>query len=251
MSVEYKLKRIFNERAKKAYKFHSKHKEENKLDPDDGNSSLCSACNIPIFSTPFKLETEPRSGYVHDQCSNLPVDLDGSDLHPSLEPLQRQPNLHKSRCSKCNAVCGDVLYRCWDKECNFQLDVTCAWTVKIMHRSHDHRLTVIRCSAGFFCQACGTEHRPSLSWARPMPLVYVCNACDFWLHPHCAALPNAIQHERHHHPLLLNYMARSTWDRCAICSTACKRWGSYSCPVCDYNVHIMCAISNDQSFKPA
>ncbi|KAG6389946.1 hypothetical protein SASPL_151421 [Salvia splendens] len=142
--------------TEKSYKFHSKHKQENNLDPNDGISRLCSACNLPIFSTPF-VATESGSGYLHDQCSDLPIDLDGSDLHNSLEPLQRQPNLHESRCSKCKAVCGDVLYRCRDEECNFQLDVTCAWLVKIMHRSHDHRLTVIRCSKGFSCSACGTD----------------------------------------------------------------------------------------------
>ena len=110
-------------RAKKYYKFHSKHKEENNLDPDEGNSRQCSACSLPIFSTPFK-ETESGSDYVHDQCSIPPIDLDGSDLHPSLEPLRKQPNLDESKCSKCVAVCGDVMYRCRGAECGFQLDVT-------------------------------------------------------------------------------------------------------------------------------
>ncbi|KAL1531815.1 hypothetical protein AAHA92_31909 [Salvia divinorum] len=239
---------VSNDRAKRAYKFHSKHKEENNIDPDEGNSRLCSACNLPIFSTPFKA-TESGSGYLHDQCSDLPVDLDGSDLHPSLEPLKKQPNLQKSRCSKCDAVCGDVVYHCRGAECNFQLDVTCALPVKILHRSHDHRLTVIRCSAGFSCSACGTEHRSGLLWAQPMHLVYVCSACDFWLHPHCAALPNAIQHERHRHPLLLDYRARSMTKECAICEDCVSSWGFYSCTVCDYHVHIMCAVTDDQSFK--
>ncbi|KAG6389947.1 hypothetical protein SASPL_151422 [Salvia splendens] len=179
-----------------------KHKIENNLDPDEGNSRLYSACKLPIFTTPFKA-TESGSGYLHNQCSNLSINLDGSDLHPSLEPLEKRPNLHDSKCSKCKAVCGDVMYRCRDAECDFQLDVTCAWPVKIMHRSHDHRLTVNRCCRGFSCSACQTKHRPGLLWAQSMPLVYACNACDFWRHPHCAALPNAIQHKRHRHPLLL------------------------------------------------
>ncbi|KAL1531817.1 hypothetical protein AAHA92_31911 [Salvia divinorum] len=242
--------------AVESIRFHSKRKDENNLDPDDGSSRLCTACNLPIFSTPFK-ETESRSGYLHDQCSDLPTDLEGNDLHPSLEPLEKRPNnLPESNCSNCEAVCGDVVYRCRGAECNFQLDVTCAWTVKIMHRSHDHKLTVIRCSAAdasFACCVCGTGHRPGLLWARPMPLVYVCSACGFWLHPHCAALPNAIQHKRHHHPLLLNYGPTPSLWRCAICgdfSEKVSSWGVYTCDMCDYAVDIMCAIADSQSFEP-
>ncbi|XP_047953627.1 uncharacterized protein LOC125199766 [Salvia hispanica] len=231
--------------------FHSKHKEENNIDPDDGNSKLCGACNVPIFSTPFKA-TESGSGYLHDQCSNLPIDSDCSDLHPSLEPLEKQPNLEKSNCSHCKAVCGDVLYRCRGPGCGFQLNVTCAWTVKIMHRSHDHRLTVFRCSAAdasFACCACGTGHRPGLLWVPSMPLVYVCGPCGFWLHPHCAALPNVIEHQSHKHPLLLNYGIRSSTCQCAICGEEVSSWGVYSCTMCRYYVHIMCAVTERQSFE--
>ncbi|KAG6389948.1 hypothetical protein SASPL_151423 [Salvia splendens] len=235
--------------TEKSFRFHSKYKEENNIDLDEGNSSLCSACNLPIFSTPFKA-TESGSGYLHDQCSNLPIDLDGNELHPSVEPLKKQPNLHESKCSKCDAVCGNVVYCCRDAECDFQLDVTCALPVKIMHRSHDHRLTVIRCSAGFSCSVCGTEDRPGQSLGWPMHLAYVCSACDYWLHPHCAVLPNAIQHECHRHPLLLNYDYRSWRRKCAICKDQVSNWGFYSCAVCYYHVHIMCAVKDDQRFEP-
>ncbi|XP_047965543.1 uncharacterized protein LOC125210010 [Salvia hispanica] len=233
------------------FTFHNKYKEESiNLDPDDGNSRLCCACNLPLFSTPFKA-TEPGSGYLHDQCSNLPIDLDGDELHPSSRPLQKRPNnLPESNCSICKAVCGDVVYRCRGVGCDFQLDVTCALPVKILHRSHDHRLTVIRCSKGFYCSACGTEHRPGLLWARPMPFAYVCSPCDFWLHPHCAALPNAIQHERHRHPLLLNYGSIVGWSKCIICEDDVSSWGFYSCTMGSYNVHIMCSVTNDRSFEP-
>ncbi|XP_057765708.1 uncharacterized protein LOC130986334 [Salvia miltiorrhiza] len=242
-------------RGAESIRFHSKHKQENNIDPDDGNSRLCVACMQPIFSTPFKA-LESRSGgaarYLHDHCSALPRELEDNDLHPSLEPLRLQLNLHKSRCSKCNAVCGDVLYRCRDQQCDFQLDMICARTVKIVHRSHDHRLTVIRsgADASFACGACGTEHRPGLLWAHPTFLVYVCNACGFWLHPHCATLPNAILLHQHLHPLLLNYGSRSSMRQCAICRDVVASWGVYSCTKCDYYVHIMCAVADNQSFKP-
>ncbi|XP_047974232.1 uncharacterized protein LOC125216536 [Salvia hispanica] len=110
-------------------------------------------------------------------------------------------------------------------------------------------MAVIRCSAGFPCGACGTEHRPGLLWARPMTLAYVCSACDFWLHPHCAALPNAIQHQSHKHPLLLNYGSRLSTVRCAVCRDVVSSWGVYSCNMCQHYVHIMCAVTNDQSFE--
>lgn len=195
------------------------HKEENKIDPDDRNSRLCSACNLPIFATRSQA-TESGSGYLHNQCSNLPMDLDGSDSHPSLEPLQKLPNLRKGSCSNCDAACGDVLYCCRGPGCGFQLDVKCALTVKILHWSHDHRLMVIRCSAAdasFACCACGTGHSLGLSWAPATPLVHVCGTCGFWLHPHCAALPNVIEHQCHNHPLLLNYGRRCPRHHVSVC----------------------------------
>ena len=151
-----------------------------------------------------------------NRICNLPIDLDGSNLHPSSRsgPISTKANAPSAR--PFAGMC-----------CTVVALLTCAW-------SHDHRLTVIRCSKGFSCSACWTEHRPGLSWARAMP---------FW------ALPNAIQHKDHHHPLLLNYRSRSTLSRCAICRDGGSYWGFYSCPVCDYYIHIMCAVSDDQNFE--
>ncbi|KAH6771407.1 hypothetical protein C2S52_016210 [Perilla frutescens var. hirtella] len=243
-------------RGVKSIIFHSRHKRENNIDPDDGNSWLCNACKLPIFSTPFIALHRSGGGgeslYHHDQCNNLPKALEGSDLHSSMMPLALHRSIHGARCTNCDALCGSVLYSCIDPRCDFRLDVKCARVIRIVHRSHDHGLTAIRMApdAVFACGACGTRHQPGLSWAGLMSVVYVCSTCCFWLHPHCATLPNAIILKHlHQHPLLLNYGSRSSCS-CAICGDVVRSWGVYSCAKCGYYVHIMCAMADNQKFDP-
>ncbi|KAL3635507.1 hypothetical protein CASFOL_020054 [Castilleja foliolosa] len=241
----------------------------NKIDPDDGNSLVCTACCLPIFSTPFITSVDHNLA-MHDQCANdhLPPQLKGHPLHKGDLILSVNNNTNNNSCSRCLTVCSGRFYECKDTfvnfKCNFQLDLTCALTIKILHRSHEHRLTAIRGkSYSFVCAACGTQHDdPSHTLDRykrrnvPLDLSYVCSNCDFWIHPDCALLPNAINlvdEKLHGHPLLLTYPGQgvSMVHVCEICGGQPEGMGFYACFYCRYYAHIKCAIySNPHGFKP-
>ncbi|KAL3637264.1 hypothetical protein CASFOL_019563 [Castilleja foliolosa] len=261
---------------------HRRHVEaENNIDPDDGNTMVCNACRVPIFSTPFITTVDPDHHdnnnpdvIVHDQCASdhLPTRLEGRNRHPLHQGddliLHQHSTTTTPYCSRCRSTCGSMFYKC-RTNCGFQLDLLCAVTIKILHRSHHHRLTATRGKSlsSFICGACGSQHlAPAAAAGASWLTVYVCSPCDFWIHPDCACLPNAIvltndnnnNNEHHHpHPLLLTYSHFNYYGYCKICG----RWydgeyensGVYVCFHCRYFAHIKCAVYADPhhiSFKP-
>ncbi|KAH6812870.1 hypothetical protein C2S51_021888, partial [Perilla frutescens var. frutescens] len=239
--------------------------EENSIDPDDGNSWVCSACALPIFSTPFKTSyqwsKENDRLLLHDQCASLPLKLMDHPFHPR-QALYLVMNEDSSSstismsCDKCSDECGRMYYACIDSSCGLRLDLLCSLQIKILHRSHEHRLMVIRGSASFVCGACGTQHQGRFA------LSYFCGACDFRIHQDCATLPNAIKllQPEHQHSLFLSYdrsssssassSSSSSSSKCSICGDVLPRVGVYLCVKCGYYVHIRCATSDPLSFQP-
>ncbi|KAL3613990.1 hypothetical protein CASFOL_042064 [Castilleja foliolosa] len=250
---------------------------ENKIDPDDGNSMVCNACRLPIFSTPFITTVDPDDHnnnnnpiVLHDQCANdrLPQKLENHHLHPGDDLVLHQrlstTTSSSSSCSRCDSICGSSFYKC-RTNCDFQLDLLCALTIKILHRSHCHRLTAIRGKSlsSVICGACGSQHQPPSAAEYPCWLtVFVCIPCGFWIHPECASLPNAIVllDDKHHHPhpLLLSYSdVTDIPTKCTICGHRYEKNidnpGVYVCFHCRYSAHIKCAVYSDPhhiSFKP-
>ncbi|GFP91629.1 hypothetical protein PHJA_001306900 [Phtheirospermum japonicum] len=252
---------------------------ENKIDPDYGKSWLCNACRLPIFSTPFVTTTTvDPSVLLHDQCTNdhLPPILKAHPLHPGKDLILHpgtttsSPSLYN--CNRCDSICGSRFYICgcgYDN-CEIKLDLSCALTIKILHKSHAHRLTAIKGKSlsSLFCTACGTQHQLLPDDRGKWDLLsYVCSPCDFWIHPDCALLPNAIiliGHKHHHpHPLLLTYSDLAYSHRvligkkCAICDhpydNKSDGSGFYLCYHCRYSAHIKCVVYSDPhhiSFKP-
>ncbi|KAH6758010.1 hypothetical protein C2S52_023091 [Perilla frutescens var. hirtella] len=222
--------------------------EENSIDPDDGNSWVCSACALPIFSTPFKTSyqwsKENDKLLLHDQCASLPLKLMDHPFHPR-QALYLVLNEDSSSstismyCDKCSDECGRMYYACIDSSCGLRLDLLCSLQIKILHRSHEHRLMVIRGSASFVCGVCGTQHQGRFA------LSYFCGACDFRIHQDCASLPNAIKllQPEHQHSLFLSYDRSSS-------SNVLQSLGVYLCVKCGYYVHIRCATSDPHSFQP-
>ncbi|XP_057810302.1 uncharacterized protein LOC131024781 [Salvia miltiorrhiza] len=231
--------------------------EENGIDPDDGNSWMCSACTLPIFSTPFTtINTRHGQVLLHDQCANLPKKLMDNAFHPGA-PLMLKENWDSSSsqsCRECSKTCGSMFYQCLDPSCDFRLDLLCSLQIKILHRSHEHRLTaVIRGRAAFRCSACGTQHEGLSSPS------YLCTACGFWIHTDCASSPNAIrlvQPQQHRHSLFLTYdidvAATSSGDcKCAVCGKIISLGlGAYICYKCKYYAHIRCATWDPRCFEP-
>ncbi|KAH6767812.1 hypothetical protein C2S52_018795 [Perilla frutescens var. hirtella] len=233
--------------------------EENSIDPDDGNSWVCSACRLPIFSTPFQISYQRSKKnaklLLHDECASLPEKLIDHPLHPrEALHLVKNEDFSSISCDKCREECGSLLYRCYNFSCGLRLDLLCSLPmIKILHRSHKHRLMVIRGSASFICGACGTQHQGRLA------LSYFCSACNFWIHKDCASLPNVIKllHHKHQHSLFLTYdrsssssVSSSSYSKCAICGDALQSLGVYLCVKCGYYVHIRCATSDPHSFQP-
>ncbi|KAH6831773.1 hypothetical protein C2S53_010998 [Perilla frutescens var. hirtella] len=221
--------------------------EENSIDPDDGNSWVCSACALPIFSTPFKTSyqwsKENDKLLLHDQCASLPLKLMDHPFHPRqalyLVMNEDSSSFIPTSCDKCSDECGRMYYACIDSSCGLRLDLLCSLQIKILHRSHEHRLMVIRGSASFVCGVCGTQHQGRFA------LSYFCGACDFRIHQDCASLPNAIKllQTEHQHSLFLSYDRSSS-------SNVLPRVGVYLCVKCGYYVHIRCATSDPHSFQP-
>ncbi|KAL3639047.1 hypothetical protein CASFOL_016954 [Castilleja foliolosa] len=80
---------------------------ENKIDPDDGNSWMCDACCLPIFSTPFVTTVDPNDPnnirVMHDQCAHdLPTKLEGLHSLHLMEDLV----LHQDSTTNNNKSCS-------------------------------------------------------------------------------------------------------------------------------------------------
>ncbi|CAA0831173.1 Unknown protein [Striga hermonthica] len=237
--------------------------EGNNMDLDEANSETCSACLLPIFLTPFTRDPNNNRVVMHDECSgedSFPQKLRGHALHPKGDLIlyRQHPSIPldaRLSCRRCGSTCGTIFYKCPDdSSCNFTLDLKCACPVRVLHRSHRHRLTVKRRRGrSFICYACGCLHeRPtSDEWV----LCYECADCDFQIHGDCAVLPNAIVLQHHHHPLLLQYYSKGYVSPypCNICDRSMfERYyereresyecGYYACVACWFSTHINCAI---------
>lgn len=223
-------------------------------DPDGDSSSLCSACTLPIFSTP-SVSLSPGELFRHDQCAVVSQQLQ-HELHPSHTLLLNHVSnsTPPPTCCNCNRTCGTFFYQCPCSDCHFRLDLVCAVQIRILHRSHHHSMMIIRLREAYSltCDACDTKH--DLEPTETATLSYLCNLCGYWVHPDCASLPNAIvRYEYHHHCLFLTYnLPTATHLECLICFGVPKRSsGVYICLYCPhYLVHIRCALTRPKSFKP-
>ncbi|CAA0818454.1 Unknown protein [Striga hermonthica] len=224
---------------------------ENMADPDEANSWTCTACRLPIFSTPF---VEDRlGGRLHDQCSDkyLPLQLPSHPQHPREALILRHqlPEEHDDAryyCTRClSSCCGSKFYACPMVDvgdCDFVFDLPCALSIKVLHRSHGHRLTAVKgnprsiSSLTFVCNACGNQHAPvgESNNCRPQfkdatVKAYTCTSCDFWIHPNCALLSNAIiDTSCHEHPLFLGFSTNRSSSGCDICTTKIMGFGFYA-----------------------
>ncbi|CAA0818449.1 Unknown protein [Striga hermonthica] len=240
---------------------------ENLADPDDTNSWTCSACRLPIFSTPFVVDKSGGNNLLlHDQCSDqsLPPELSGHTLHLRGALILRyhlpeEDDDARYYCTRCLSICGSKFYDCQMGDvvdCEVRLDLPCALSVTVLHRSHEHRLTAVKehawpmSSHSFVCSACGKQHAPveeSNGRRRFKDAVkaYACTSCDFWIHPDCALLPNAIADTScHEHPLLLGFSIIRLSRSCRNCTREILASGFYACVDCCYYVHIDCVVNS-------
>ncbi|GER34466.1 cysteine/Histidine-rich C1 domain family protein [Striga asiatica] len=89
---------------------------------------------------------------MHDECSGeFPPKLKGHVLHPKGDLILHcqhpsTPLDARLSCTRCGSTCGTIFYKCPDDDsnCNFRLDLKCARPIRVLHRSHRHKLTVRR-----------------------------------------------------------------------------------------------------------
>ncbi|XP_012849609.1 PREDICTED: 41 kDa spicule matrix protein-like [Erythranthe guttata] len=116
---------------------------------------------------------------------------------------------------------------------------------KIDHLCHKkHGLTLLPKPAYkqdyFVCNACGESG---------VGFSYNCGRCDVDLHITCALLPLFVKHKSHAHKLDLTFESPypSKSFTCAICDAPGSRHWLYRCKLCEFNAHLTCARSVDQT----
>ncbi|KAL8456328.1 hypothetical protein ACS0TY_033689 [Phlomoides rotata] len=104
------------------------------------------------------------------------------------------------------------------------------------HFSHDHTLTLYKVPEGqnFQCHGCNLPCNDS---------IFACWTCRFFLHDHCANANRFVKHPSHSsHPLTL--MPAPTYCTGSFLCNACGAPGSsfsYSCALCEVDLHLNCA----------
>ncbi|PON38606.1 Protein kinase C-like, phorbol ester/diacylglycerol-binding domain containing protein [Trema orientale] len=107
------------------------------------------------------------------------------------------------------------------------------------HFSHPHYLKPYQLQNGGVQPNCSGCESSILSGS-----AYGCYSCNFFLHQQCAEAARSVDHPSHplHHRTLLPYPTHPngayTCDACGLDGTA----ASYSCPLCDFDVHVPCAL---------
>ena len=207
----------------------------NQVRKEEGEKDVvCYGCQKPISSSAYSCND--CNYFLHKKCAELPKEI----THP--KHLKHPLTLHSHCDDWCN-VCGIdgwkwFIYFC--SKCNFAVHIPCVLEDRVVeHESHPHPLTVVHKEALFKCDACFTEHKD---------LSYFCNTCEFWIHKSCALSPSTIEHNSHHHPLVLNYSLPDIHRSFDFCCDICKKWvypdhWVYGCDPCRYFAHVKCATS--------
>ncbi|XWS49140.1 hypothetical protein CRYUN_Cryun13aG0138100 [Craigia yunnanensis] len=183
--------------------------------------------------------------FIHNSCMmNIPRQINHI-FHPSCPLILLKPPSHQKKCSSCDEVGSDLVFRCG--KCYFQLDVKCALlpTVeskgadKIQHSAHQHPLALrenMDLGSEVRCRACGENC---------FDPCFVCERCNFFLHRQCA-VELQIQHHFHPlHPLVLSPLPPNLDHdtiKCPACGGMFDRFMLvYRCAKCDFNLHTDCA----------
>ncbi|PHU30690.1 hypothetical protein BC332_02783 [Capsicum chinense] len=107
------------------------------------------------------------------------------------------------------------------------------------HFSHQHILTpIVNPPETLTCNACA---QPNIT---NNPNFYGCDSCQYFLHENCLSAPRFLNHSSHpsHH---LTLLPTPTYSNGSYTCKACGSTGngcSFSCPCCDFDIHMQCAL---------
>ncbi|KAJ4896587.1 Cysteine/Histidine-rich C1 domain family protein [Raphanus sativus] len=210
----------------------------------NGENKFCEACTLPMTVSDRFYSCIKCEFVLHETCASLP--------RRKHHPVHKHPlNLERKYyyrdgffpCDGCTRHCCGFIYRCSEKDCEFQLDVRCASLPDpSIHGCHprDHPLffnfTSGKCM-GFECLGGGRGE------------YLECIQCESFLCLHCATLPCVAHYKHDKHPLTLCYGEEETSDVkywCEICEGIldATKW-FYTCDSCCVTVHIRCLLGKD------
>ncbi|XP_017633802.1 uncharacterized protein LOC108476186 [Gossypium arboreum] len=205
------------------------------------DDSQCDGCTRPI-STPF-YGCEQCKFFLHKDCAELPKQMP----HPFHRHLLTLSNTHSedgySRCSACDRWYQGFQYRCYKRDCRFEIDIQCMLLSNTFkHPRHDeHSLFLDHKNQGRSCSACFRTLNLG-------DIAYRCmKRCDFSLDVGCATLPLTGLYKYDRHPLKLTYSddPEPSQHYCDLCEKEREpnRW-FYCCVDCDNSLHLNCAIGD-------
>lgn len=158
--------------------------------------------------------------------------------------LTKSPLYGNNVCSACKLKIissgNKDYYTC--KTCSFFLHQVCYnMPRKTQHPAHQtHRLTLqtspsISEDGSSRCKACGDLINGGF--------YYSCGQCSLCYHILCLALPLSISVSSHPHELKLTFSPPYNFS-CDICSKPSYNGWLYRCQLCEFDTHLICAISN-------
>ncbi|WRX11694.1 DC1 - like 2 [Theobroma cacao] len=208
------------------------------ISKENGDEELegaeCFACWKPLLDSVY---LSPDCGfYLHAKCLD-PCAVNHLPLHE--HPLILQFNSERLSCKICQETQRRGFVYCCSI-CKFALHIECGSPPPIIEdKSHQHPFILFWRRVPFICDACGTEGNY---------VSYICSTCGIIVHRKCISLPRTLKHPWHfEHPISHTYFLGQdkfkSWE-CRIChrKDVNSKHGSYSCSICDYIVHVNCAI---------
>ncbi|XP_019088068.1 PREDICTED: uncharacterized protein LOC109127576 [Camelina sativa] len=194
-------------------------------------SSKCYACYEDHHDNKQGYKCDCCSFCIHEEC--LIANLPSRHKHP-LKVINC--DYYKELCRLCETQrYPQILYHC--SQCSFNICIPCARTPLIFDQTkvHDHALLQVTIKLPFTCDACGLSSTEYPS---------ICLQCCFIIHRACIFLPRVIYINRHDHRISHVYsLANGKWI-CGVCYEHVNGdYGAYSCSVCSYVVHSICATN--------
>ncbi|EOA19068.1 hypothetical protein CARUB_v10007733mg [Capsella rubella] len=193
-------------------------------------SSRCDACNKDHHYNKQGYKCDSCSFCIHEEC--LIADMPSRHKHP-LKIINC--DYYKELCHLCvTPRYPEILYHC--SQCRFHICIPCAREPLIFSqtKAHHHELHQVIIELPFTCDACG------LCTDNKYPCL--CLQCCFIIHRTCISLPRVIYINRHDHRIShVSSLAHGKWI-CGVCYEHVNgEYGAYSCSVCSYVVHSVCA----------
>ncbi|ESQ46148.1 hypothetical protein EUTSA_v10000551mg [Eutrema salsugineum] len=228
--------------------------------PRDQDYKFCQACNLAITNSDgfYSCSSMQCDFILHETCASLPIKKHHPlHKHPLtlFQPFPPKPH-HQwfemfpkgiFACNGCNRGSCGFVYKCFEDECEFQLDVRCASLPDpLIHGSHPHDHPLYFNLTKDKCMACGDGECGEYALE--------CIKCKLFLGLYCATIPWVAHYKYDKHQLILRYGEEETTSLnywCEKCETKldAKTW-FYACDDCNVTLHRECLLGASVYMKP-